>query len=211
MGLLGKIVVGIGSAYIRFVGITSKVTIAGSPAALEFRKNRKPAIYALWHNQQLFLIWEHRNENVLVLISQSKDGEYIARAVHSFGLGTVRGSTTRGGLKALVEIIHKLKNGFQTAFTPDGPRGPVYTVKPGIIIAAGRSGAPIIPLACRVKRKYRIKSWDRFIVPYPFNRAVVWYGEPFYIAPGADIDEKSAMLDRILGDLNANAEALLSD
>jgi hypothetical protein len=211
MGILEKVAVNIASAYIRLVGITSKITIAGSPAALEFSKNRKPAIYAFWHNQQLFLLWVHRNENVLVLISQSKDGEYVARAAQGFGYGTVRGSTTRGGLKALVEVIDKLKNGFQVAFTPDGPKGPVYTVRSGVIMAAGRSGAPILPLACSVKRKSRLNSWDGFIIPYPFNRIAVFYGEPFYVAPGDDIDEKSATLGKILNELNAKAEALVED
>src|SRR5262249_4474011 len=122
----------VGYLYLQLVGKTSFVRQWDHPRALLFRKNRTPVIYAFWHNTQVFLAYEHRGEPVNVLVSRSKDGEYIAQVMKRMGIGAVRGSSSAGGDQALRELISLVKAGQQGGFTPDGPRGPVYSISGGV-------------------------------------------------------------------------------
>jgi lysophospholipid acyltransferase (LPLAT)-like uncharacterized protein len=127
------------------------------------------------------LLWQHRNEGVAVLISTHADGEIIARICEAFGYRTIRGSTSRGGARALVEIARTLEGGVDVAITPDGPRGPVHTVAPGTLYAAQRAQAPVIAIGVHASRAWRLSTWDRFMIPKPFARITVKYGA--FIAP----------------------------
>lgn len=156
------------------------------PATLALRREKKPLIYAFWHDQQVFLARHHRNEPIHVMVSRSKDGEYIAQIMKRLGVFPIRGSSSRGGAQAFREIIDVLKDGKQAGFTPDGPRGPVYSVHDGVVKAAQLSGVPIVPLACRSRREIRFNSWDKFRVPLPFSTIVVSHGQPLTIRPDED-------------------------
>lgn len=145
-----------------------------------------PGIYALWHAQQLPLTLRHRNENVAVIISQSRDGELITRVVERIGYRAIRGSTTRGGSGALRELTRAGAEGHPLAITTDGPQGPARECKPGAVIAAARTGLPIIPTAAAAVRAWRFNSWDRFMVPKPGSIVYTTYGEPIVIP--ADVD-----------------------
>ena len=117
----------------------------------------------------------------MVLVSQSKDGEYISQVIHRLGMGTVRGSSSRGGVRALLQMAKLGRDGHSLAVTPDGPRGPRHVVQPGLLSIAARSGLPIVPLTSGARSAWRLGSWDRFEIPKPFTRLRVITGKPISI------------------------------
>ena len=141
-----------------------------------------PVIYILWHNR-FFCVppaWHRlcgRHRKTVALTSASHDGEVVARAMAVFGLGSVRGSSSRRGVAALVGLKRALREGFDICVTPDGPRGPRYQLQPGIIKLAESSGAPIVPIHVRFASAWRLKTWDRFVIPKPFSRVEVIFDQ----------------------------------
>jgi hypothetical protein len=142
------------------------------------RAEKKPWVFALWHAVLLPIAYKHSNEGVAVLVSQHRDGELIARVLSAWGNSTVRGSTTRGGSRALLAMIRELESGVPVAVTPDGPKGPACEFQGGALIAAQRAGVPVIAMAVHADRAWRLKSWDRFMIPKFFARVTFAYGEP---------------------------------
>lgn len=166
----------------RFIGLTSRFRILKNEQYEEIFKNRKPYIYSIWHTNVLYSPYLHRKKNVAVLISESKDGDYINQVVHRFGNTSIRGSSSKGGSKALKAMIQHLKKGLPAAFTPDGPRGPAFILQPGIIAAAQVTQVPIVPFHYECTRQWILeKAWDKHRVPKPFTTFVVSYGEPIYV------------------------------
>jgi lysophospholipid acyltransferase (LPLAT)-like uncharacterized protein len=163
------------------------------------------ALYALWHGRLLPLAWFHRRRNIAVMISYSKDGEYLARIVRTWGFEPVRGSTSRGGSNALREVARRIRAGQSVAITPDGPRGPRQRLQPGVILAAQLTGAPILPVVAGCTRAWWPEGWDRFCIPKPFASVTVLYGEPLYVPR----DAGPAELDQCAADLEQTLNALL--
>ncbi|EMO56778.1 PF04028 domain protein [Leptospira santarosai str. CBC1416] len=131
----------------------------------------------------------NRNSGLAILISESKDGDFINQVVHRFGNCSVRGSSSKGGSKALKALITHLKKNLPAGITPDGPRGPALVVQPGLIASAQISQVPIVPFHYECTRQWIVeKSWDKHRIPKPFTTFVVSYGEPIYIP--RDLDEK---------------------
>jgi lysophospholipid acyltransferase (LPLAT)-like uncharacterized protein len=149
--------------------------------ACSIHNRAQPALLAIWHGRLLYFIYLYRHLKGTVLVSQSKDGELISQILAHFGVHATRGSSSRGGTQALLQMIKRIQDGYYGAFTPDGPRGPRHRVKAGIISAAQKTGAPILPVVYNAKWKRVLPSWDRFILPLPFSRIVVVYGEPVYV------------------------------
>lgn len=169
----------------------------------------KRPILALWHDRIFAGVYYLRDRNIAVLTSKSMDGEYIARFLTRFGFGAVRGSSSRGGVRALVEMIKLLKQGVPMAFTVDGPRGPRYEVKSGPVILAKRSGEPIVPFLIECKSYWQVKSWDRLHIPKPFSKAKVFYAEPMLVPEDADdeaVEQARLALQRSLDDLVKRGE-----
>lgn len=183
---------------------TVRVEVRDDPAYTAIRGRSDPLAYTLWHGRLLPLTWYHRGEGVGALISLSQDGEYIARVVQGWGYRVVRGSTSRGGSRALAEMIRLGRNGRSLAFTPDGPRGPRERMKPGVLIAAQRAGLPIVPVSAACSRAWWFEGWDRFLVPQPFSRVVIAHEAPVRVAP--DLDE--AGLERLSGRIESTLRAL---
>jgi lysophospholipid acyltransferase (LPLAT)-like uncharacterized protein len=167
-----------GVTLIRLLAITWRVRFVNEHVVREFRERRQPFMYVLWHGQLLPLLWTHRKRNIAVIISEHRDGEIIARIASALGFRTVRGSTSRGAARALLGASRELESGFDLAVTVDGPRGPAGVVTPGAPVIAQRTGAPMVPTAASASRSWRLRSWDRFLVPKPFARVVVVYGDP---------------------------------
>ncbi len=189
----------LGWAVIQFVAKTSRIHFHYPPGVKEFIRSDKPFIYAFWHRYQLLNAYVHRGEPVYVLVSQSKDGELIARALNRFGMNTVRGSSSRRAAGALLELIRRGKEGKRIVFTPDGPRGPLGSVHQGVIAAARETGHPVLTLAWAGTRVKELSSWDRFLVPLPFARYHVAYGPMFHVEPG---DSDEAAEEKIRGAMN---------
>ena len=174
-------IVSAGIWLIRLLAWTWRYRVRDDDDVRRLRAAKRPIIFALWHGQMLPLLYWHRDEGVAVLISEHGDGEIIARIARHFGFRTIRGSTSRGAARALLELVREVQNGSELAITPDGPRGPAKTFAPGTVIVAQRSGAPIVPAVAHVPFAWRLGSWDRFVVPKPFARITVAYGDAIEI------------------------------
>lgn len=198
------------SAYIRLVGLTSKIRFVKQDIVRNLIKNKTPFIFAFWHNRQFFLGYPKMHNGVSVLVSQSEDGEFIARAIHYLGIKTIRGSSTRGGVRALAEMIRTVKKGGILGITPDGPRGPIFEVQPGVIHIAQKTQAPIVPICCSYARKKIFRSWDLYQIPFPFNNIAIGYGNPIYISEKETLEKASQILKRALDDLTSETDRLVN-
>ncbi len=164
-----------------------------------------PVLYALWHGRMFLPIQSHNREGVVTMASRSKDGEIIALWLERNGWAVVRGSTTRGGMGALKGMVREVRSGRPSAMTVDGPKGPPRVVQPGVVQLARLTGGWIVPVGASSRRGRFMGSWDRYLVPYPFSRNVVVYGEPFPI-PEAMSDAEAARTVAVAVDA-ATAEA----
>jgi lysophospholipid acyltransferase (LPLAT)-like uncharacterized protein len=152
-------------------------------------KAGKRFIVAFWHNRIFMGTYAFRNRGIVVMTSQNRDGEYIARVIRRFGYGAVRGSSTRGSLGAIVEMLRHMKQNRDVAFTLDGPLGPRYVAKPGAAFIARKSGNAVLPFSVSTEKKWIIRSWDHFIIPKPFSRAFLVLGSPIYVNADATDEE----------------------
>jgi lysophospholipid acyltransferase (LPLAT)-like uncharacterized protein len=154
-------------------------------------------ILGFWHGRIFMATYYFRNRGIVVMTSQNRDGEYIARVIQRFGYGVARGSSTRGSHGATVETLRALKMGKDVGITIDGPRGPRYVAKPGAAYIARKSGSPVVPFSVSVDRKWIMRSWDHFQVPKPFARAVILIGNPVYVNASATKEEIQAVEAKI--------------
>jgi len=192
----------LGRGFLQLLGHSWRMQVVNGEYVEKLRKNGNAFIFAIWHGHLLPGLWHHRNEGVTVLISEHRDGEIVARAAQSLGYGLIRGSTTRGGGRALISLVRALRAGHEIAITPDGPRGPARKFAPGALVAAQRSDAFILPVAVSASRSWRLKSWDRFMIPKPFARVTIAYGPP------TKVEAKDS---RAAADEASRFEALMGD
>ena len=197
--------------YIRLAGGTTSVIIKENPQAAALEAQGKNFIYAAWHCQQLMLIYIHRGKRACALVSMSRDGEYAARILARFGYDVARGSTSKGGPQALLALIDKAQQGWHPVITPDGPRGPARTVWPGVVFLAQKTGLPVVPVACGLKRKIIFNSWDKFMLPLPFGKAAVVYGNPIAISESDDAGAAAGKIQQELDAASAEAERLAAE
>lgn len=174
----------VGRVVLHLLARTWRIRIRNAGGWQRLRHDGQPFILSLWHGDLLPLLWVHRAEGVSVLISAHRDGEIVARVAESLGMRTVRGSTSRGGARALLELTRVLQRGHEVAVTPDGPRGPRHALAPGMLVAAQRSDAPVVAIGVHASSAWRLRSWDRFLVPRPFARVTVAYSDPLKVAAG---------------------------
>jgi lysophospholipid acyltransferase (LPLAT)-like uncharacterized protein len=175
-----------GAMLVRALGATWRVDRSGLATFDAALAQGQRCIFALWHARLLALAWTHRGRGVVVLVSRHRDGQLITRIIERLGFATSRGSSTRGGEEGVMDMLRKAEAGRLLAITPDGPRGPAGTLKPGLVYLASRSGLPIVPVAAASRSCWRLRSWDRFRVPRPFTRVVVAYGDPIAVPPGLE-------------------------
>jgi lysophospholipid acyltransferase (LPLAT)-like uncharacterized protein len=149
------------------------------------RAGRQP-ILALWHGRILPGIYYLRHRGIVVITSRNFDGEWIARVIERYGFETARGSTSRGGARALVQLRRDLAAGKPVAFTVDGPRGPARVAQAGALWLAGATGEPILPFHIETDRHWSLSSWDRTQIPKPFARAAIAFGPPIEVASNSD-------------------------
>ena len=200
--------------YIRLVLATSRIDVIGQDIPERFWQKGEPFILAFWHGQMLMMVrsWQ-TTRPIRMLISQNHDGEVIARAIGSFGIGTVRGSSDKngkdkGGRAAIRLMLKTLKAGDCVGFTPDGPKGPRFVAKEGVAVVARMSGAPVIPVVAASSRRKVVGSWDRFVVNLPFSRAVILWGEPIHVPRDADaagVEAGRFQVEEALNRLSADA------
>lgn len=174
---------------------------AGVLAGLE----GQPRLWVFWHNRlfvmpYVFARWFPQQRGA-ALASASKDGEFLAAALQQFGIRPIRGSSSRGGARALVEMKHAMDDGFVLAIAPDGPRGPRYTLNPGVAKLAQLTGGRVLPIHVRYSRFWQLKSWDGFMIPWPFCTAEITFDLPHEVPRTADeaaFEEQRLLLERTL-------------
>ena len=193
-----------------FLGWTTRTKIYKTEEFEHYDKSGKNYIYAIWHNQQAFLLYPYRGQKICVLISLSKDGEYIARVLPKFGMKAVRGSTSKGGAGALRSLINLSQAGYHPMITPDGPRGPVYKVQKGVMYLAQKTGLPIVPVGCGLSNKITVNSWDKMRIPLPFGKCALVYGKMIYIDEHSDKAKIKLALEQELNAATMKAEQLVS-
>jgi lysophospholipid acyltransferase (LPLAT)-like uncharacterized protein len=182
---------------ILFIGKTMRWRVEGWENLEKVHRNGKQFVGAFWHNRIFMTSYYFRHRNIVAMISRNRDGEYIARVSRRLGFGMARGSGSRGSRRAVVEMLRALRRNRDVFFTLDGPRGPRYIAKPGAAYVSCKSGHPVLPFTISVEKKWTMGSWDRFIVPKPFSRALVLIGPAMDGVPDAGDAEIKDMVDRI--------------
>lgn len=150
----------------------------------EVVRRGQPYIFLLWHEAFYPLLWHHRNLGIAIVVSLGREGQYLGDYASRLGYRILPGSSSRGGARALLGAVRALDEGSPVAITPDGPRGPWRCVKPGVVQAAQRAGAWIVPLHAIATPSWRLGTWDRLVIPRPRAAITVGYGEPFRVEPG---------------------------
>lgn len=204
-----SLLVFVGAGVLRLLGATWRVRFVNPAIVDDLSRRRQPFIHVLWHGQLLPLIWAHRARDIAFMVSEHRDGELIARVGQSLGLRTVRGSTSRGAARALLGACREIEEGHNIALTVDGPRGPAGTVAPGALVISQRTAAPMVPTAVSASRAWRLRSWDRFMIPKPFARVIVAYGEPLHVVAGSARDA-AADVDRVRDAIDVASDAARS-
>ena len=188
---------------IKFVGRTARFEIEGWEHFAAVTKEGHVSIFAAWHECIYLGVYFWRQRRIVYMTSRSFDGEYIARFLQRFGFGAVRGSSSRGGARALIEMARLVRKGIQVGFTVDGPRGPRHVAQPGAVLLAKKTGQPILPFHVTAARRWQISSWDRMQLPLPFTRARVEIAAPIYVPDDADDVTLAAKLDELQQALEA--------
>lgn len=195
-----------GATAIRLLGWSWRIEYHDAHFVDRARAASKTIVYAFWHGRLLPLSFTHRHRAIQVLASEHRDGEMLGRTIRRLGFGHVRGSSTRGGARAIRELVQLLRDGYDLGITVDGPKGPRYEVKPGPLQMAKLSGAAILPITASSRRHKAFTSWDGFQLPLPFTRVSIRYGEPVRVPPDADaslLEAKRIELERILRAITA--------
>ena len=194
------------AGFIRGLRSTLRLRHHGDERVREWERRGEPFILAFWHRHLLLMPYAYRGRRISVLVSQSRDGELIARTVARLGIDASRGSSSRGGIAGMRSLLRKAAEGWDIAFTPDGPRGPLREVQPGVILAAASTGLPIQPVAIAASRAKLLRSWDRFLVPLPFSAVHLVYGEPLVVERRGNLEQAAAELKARLDAAEAAAE-----
>jgi lysophospholipid acyltransferase (LPLAT)-like uncharacterized protein len=215
--MMAAIAPGLAAVAVRMVAATLRVQVSGLERLTPLWKQGQPLIYAVWHGRILLAPWANEwlrrtrgARAVAVLASRSRDGEIVSRYVHKFGLQVVRGSSSRGGAVGLRGLATALQEGLDVALVPDGPRGPRGQLQPGVVALAALTGAPVVPLGVGVSPARRLNSWDNFLIPLPFARCAVVFGEPLPVSREADRTQAAKEIARALDETSAEADRLVT-
>jgi len=185
---------------------TLRVELLNSERYADLKAKRVPILFALWHGRMFLAIDAHRNEGIVTMASQSKDGNIITRWLENNGYLVTRGSTSRGGSEALRRMVRHVRSGHNVALTVDGPKGPARVVQSGVVRLARMTDAWILPISFSSSLPLFLRSWDRYLLPKPFSRNVVAYGEPFAVPQEMSDEVALAKIRAALDDVTAAAD-----
>lgn len=187
--LMASAVPAVAPHVVRGLMSTCTTRILGSAIKDKYIDGDGGFVGVVWHKDFLFALDFFRRRKIVVMVSRSKDGELVARSLHRLGYKTVRGSSSAGGREALSELTDLVRAGWGSAIIADGPRGPARQAKIGCVLAGRNSGAPLIPWGCHAAPNITLKNWDRTMIPKPFAKITVAFGDPIYIPNEADKEE----------------------
>ena len=174
---------------------TLRITEKNRSVINELEKANKNYVLAFWHGSMLLPWYVHRGKKMIALISKSKDGDLLARVLKNWKYGVIRGSSSTGGDVALGIMVDYGKNKHSITITPDGPRGPRHKLKAGAVIAAKKSGLPLILTGVGIQNKRSLNSWDSFSIPKLLTKATLIYSDPIYISKDSTYEETSKIID----------------
>ena len=197
------------SVLIRILGATWRMEIRGGEHLEQARKMSDSVIFVFWHGRLLVLSWSHRGSKVYILASEHYDGDLMGKTIEWLGFGHLKGSTTRGGTRALRELRSLLGGGQDIGLTVDGPKGPRGKVQQGATELSRLASSAVLPVSDTARGRKIFGSWDRFQVPVPFARVIVEYGEPLIVPAGAGAEERERLrieLERRLGELTSRLD-----
>jgi lysophospholipid acyltransferase (LPLAT)-like uncharacterized protein len=183
-------------AIARAIGMTLRVRFE-NPERLIEATAKGGAILVSWHGRTLIPASTFRGRGYWALISLSRDGEIQNHIFRRFGYQTIRGSTGRGGVRAVLQLARKIREGGVLAFTPDGPRGPTHKVQQGTIFLAQKSGCPILPLGISARPRKLLGTWDSYMIPMPFGRGAFVFGEPIVAPPDMTEEQTAEFTERV--------------
>ena len=205
-------IAGLGYPLINALGQTLRWTVEGRQHLDAIAASGRQPVMAFWHGRILPATFYFRRRGISVITSENFDGEWIARIIERFGYGTARGSTSRGGLKALLQLKRDMEAGKAAGFTLDGPRGPARVAQPGAIWLAKATGNPVLPFHAEASRHWTMRSWDQTQIPKPFSTVALAIGEPLSVpadASDARVEEERLRLEASLTSLEARALQML--
>ena len=199
------ILAGLARVVLWSLGATTRLRTVNEPKLPGYRRlGPGPLLFSLWHGDYFPIFQYARHSGLYIVVSRSRDGEILARIVEATGYRTVRGSTSRGATRAMIDLARVVKGGADAAIAVDGPKGPAFVVKAGIVLLAKMTGCPIVPLGAALSRYKQFASWDRFRLPLPPARALVTAGEPILV-PG---DASTELIEARRVELDASMLAL---
>jgi lysophospholipid acyltransferase (LPLAT)-like uncharacterized protein len=211
--LQARLISTLGYPFIAALGSTLRWRAEGVEHLAAAEQSGRPPIMAFWHGRILPATVYFRRRGIVVITSENFDGEWIAGIIERFGYGTARGSTSRGAVKALVQLKRDMAAGKPAAFTLDGPRGPAKVAQSGAVWLAKATGNPVLPFHIETNKHWTLKSWDRTQIPKPFATAAIAIGEPLHVSRDADaaaLDAAARDLERRLKTLEARALAMVA-
>ena len=173
----------IGYFFISIIGWTVRWNSVGDSHLEQIYKSGRRAIFTCWHGRIFPATYYWRHRRIAVMTSMNRDGEAIAQCIERLGYSAPRGSSSRGGFRALAEMAREIRRGHDAGFTIDGPRGPRYVAKQGPVLLALKTGAAIFCFHISMKHKIQLKSWDEFQIPLPFTKATVLQAQPLWVPP----------------------------
>lgn len=205
-------IAGAGYPLVNALGHTLRWRVEGLEHHDAIHASGRQPVMAFWHGRILPATFYFRRRGIVVITSENFDGEWIARIIESFGYGTARGSTTRGGRKAIRQLVRDMKRGQPAGITLDGPRGPARVAQPGAAWLAMATGNPVLPFHLEASAHWTLRSWDRTQIPRPFSTVALAMGEPIEVARNASAVQREAArleLERRLAMLEVRARAIL--
>ena len=205
-------IAGVGVPTIAALGATLNWKVDGVEH-LSFDGHGRRPIMAFWHGRVLTATYFFRRRGIVVMISENFDGEWIARIIESFGFRTSRGSTSRGGQRALLQLKREMERGLPSGFAIDGPRGPARKAQPGAVWLAKLTGNPVVPFHMEASSYWSLRSWDRTQIPKPFSTVALAVGQPIAVPADADdatVEEKRVQLEQSLFALERTASEMLT-
>jgi len=195
--------------YLKMIMWFSKITVIGEGHADELCQKGKGHTFVFWHNQQFILPQLRSQRNIHALVSDSRDGDYMAWLAKRFGKTPIRGSSSRKGVQALKKMIRLLKSGAELAIATDGPRGPAFEVKPGAVQLAASTGTAIIPVAYYASKRKEFSSWDESFIPFLFGHLGIVYGDPVFLDRSTDIEQGCKQVKEALDIANQKAREIV--
>ncbi|HPF62440.1 MAG: lysophospholipid acyltransferase family protein [Gemmatimonadales bacterium] len=176
----------VGTPLVNMLAGSWRIRTVGEARWQSILARRVPYIFVLWHEALVPLLWHHRHRQIAIIVSRGREGRYLSDYASGLGYRILSGSSSRGGPRALLGAVRALGEGNAVAITPDGPRGPRRELKPGVLQAAQRGAAWVVPLHATCAKAWRLRSWDRLCIPKPGAAVTVGYGEPYQVEAGPD-------------------------